>query len=783
MITLNKLEIGQPAVIETVGGEGAMRLHLLGMGLIPGAGVKVVDKAPTGDPIQLQVSGYALSLRKADAAAITVRATEAIPDSAAQDHTGYNAFLHDHNAHPGLGEGGKYHSADHAHPLPKGTPLVLALAGQQNCGKTTLFNVLTGSNQHVGNFPGVTVEGKEGTIKGHPDCSITDLPGIYSLSPHTAEELVSREFILAPGTRGLINIVDAGNIERHLYLTLQLMELNVPMVLALNMMDELRGNGGSIRINELERILGIPVVGIAAATGEGVEELVEHALHVARYQEPPARQDFCGEDDHGGAVHRCLHSVMDRIEGYADAAGLPVRFAATKLIEGDAWVENALRLPPAEKETIEGLIVTMEKERGMDRAAAIADMRYTFIHKLSAQTVVKPRESREYLRSRRIDRILTGKWTAFPIFVVLMALIIYLTIDVLGAPLQNLLDQGISALGEKVGAGMARLEVSPAVQSLVLDAIFGGVGSVVSFVPVIILLFFFLSMLEDSGYMARVAYFTDSFLRKIGLSGRSIVPLLIGLGCSVPGVMAARTLPSAYDRRRTILLTPFMSCSAKLPIYAFLSSAFFPGKGGLVLACLYLFSIGAGILTALAGKKLHHGDGAAPFVLELPNYRLPQLRNVLHLLSDKTVDFLRRAFTVIFLATLVIWCLQSFDWRLNLVADEEQSMLAAIAGWVAPAFKPLGLGDWRVVTALISGFLAKESVVSTMEVLGVTASLTALTAIPLLIFCLLYTPCVAAIAAVRRELGARWACFMIVFQCAVAWAAAWLVYEIAGLFL
>ena len=783
MPTLNHIEKGVPAIIQAVGGEGTVRLHLLGMGLIPGATVEIVDRAPSGDPIQLQVSGYALSLRKEDAAAITVKQipTPAGNDETAGEDVRFNAFLHDHNAHPGLGEGGKYHSRDHADPLPKDTPLNLALAGQQNCGKTTLFNVLTGSNQHVGNFPGVTVDRKEGAVRGHPGSTITDLPGIYSLSPHTAEELVSREFILAPGTRGLINIVDAGNIERHLYLTLQLMELNVPMVLALNMMDELRGNGGSIRINEMERILGIPVVGISAAKGEGIDELMEHALHVARYREGPARQDFCDKDDHGGAVHRCLHSVMHLIEDHAAAAGLPVRFAATKLVEGDAWVEKVLNLHGADKENIERLVAVMEAERGLDRAAAIADMRYSFIRKLCAQTVVKPRESREYLRSRRIDRILTGKWTAFPIFAAIMSLVIWLTVDVLGAPLQELLGRGISALGGLVGAGMERLEVSPAVQSLVVDAIFGGVGSVVSFVPVIILLFFFLSMLEDSGYLARVAYFTDSFLRKIGLSGRSIVPLLIGLGCSVPGVMAARTLPSAYDRRRTILLTPFMSCSAKLPVYAFLSSAFFPGHGGLVLVCLYLFAIACGILTALAGRVLHRSRGAAPFVLELPNYRLPQLRNVLHLLSDKTVDFIRRAFTVIFLATLIIWCLQTFDWRLDMVTDPEQSMLASVAGWMAPAFAPFGLGDWRVVTALITGFLAKESVVSTMELLNVTASLTVLTAIPLLVFCLLYTPCVAAIAAVRRELGPRWAAFMVFFQCAVAWVAALAVYLIASL--
>ncbi|MBQ1718636.1 MAG: ferrous iron transport protein B, partial [Bacteroidales bacterium] len=607
-------------------------------------------------------------------------------------------------------------------------------------------------------------------------------PGIYSLSPYTTEEIVSREFILDPDTRGLINIVDASNIERNLYLTLQLMELEVPMVLALNMMDEVRGNGGSIRINEMERILGIPVVGISAAGNEGIDELVEHAVHVARYRETPGRTDFCGKDDDGGSVHRCIHSVMHLIEDHAAAAGLPLRFAATKLIEGDDWVERALKLPADEKRAIESIITTMESERGMDRAAAIAQMRYTFIRKLCAQTVVKPRESREYIRSRRIDKVLTGKWTAIPIFIAVMALVIWLTIDVLGAPLQALLDAGIGALGQGVGNLLARWNVSPAVQSLVVDAIFGGVGSVVSFFPIIIILFFFLSMLEDSGYMARVAYVTDGFLRKIGLSGRSIVPLLIGLGCSVPGVMASRTLPSARDRRKTIMLTPFMSCSAKLPIYAFLSSAFFPGRGGLVLVCLYLLSIVIGILVALAGKYWRGKSEAAPFVMELPNYRLPQLRNVWHLLCDKTKDFIQRAFTVIFVATLVIWFLQTFDFRFNMVQNGEGSILAWLAGLLAPLFAPLGLGDWRVVTAFISGFLAKESVVSTMEVLGVAGTLTVATAVPMLVFCLLYTPCVAAIAAVRRELGGKWALFMIGFQCAVAWVAAFGAYRIALLF-
>jgi len=788
MQTIDNLEIGREAIIEEVGGEGQIRTHFLDMGLIPGAKLKVVAKAPTGDPIQLLVSGYALTLRKADAAGITVRAplpaeTDAFSEENEETDYGRNTYLHDHNAHPGLGEGGKYHSKDHEKPLPKGTRLTFALAGQQNSGKTTLFNVLTGSSQHVGNFPGVTVDRKEGVIKGHQDTSITDLPGIYSLSPYTAEEIVSREFILAPGTNGLINIVDASNIERNLYLTLQLMELGVPMVLALNMMDEVRGNGGSIRINEMERILGVPVVGISAARNEGIDELVEHAVHVARYQEPPARNDFCGKDDNGGAVHRCLHSVIHLIEERAAASGIPARFAATKLIEGDGWVERALNLPAGEREAIEKIIVTMEQERGLDRAAAIADMRYTFIRKLCAQTVVKPRESKEYRRSRRIDKVLTGRWTAIPIFIAVMALVVWLTIDVLGAPLQELLDRGISALGAGAGELLARWDVSPAVLSLVVDAIFGGVGAVCSFVPIIVILFFFLSMLEDSGYMARVAYVTDSYLRKLGLSGRSIVPLIIGLGCSVPGVMASRTLPSARDRRKTILLTPFMSCSAKLPIYAFLSAAFFPGHGGLVLVCLYLLSICTGVLVALISKHVDGGSEAAPFVMELPNYRLPQLRNVGHLMWDKTKDFIQRAFTVILIATLVIWFLQSFSFRFEMVENGEGSMLAWVAGLLAPLFAPLGLGDWRIVTAFISGFLAKESVVATMEVLGVLGSLNVATAVSMLVFSLLYTPCIAAIAAVRRELGGKWAIFVIVFQCLVAWVVAFGAYRIALLIL
>ena len=779
-MTLNDLHIGDAAVVLKVGGEGALRQHLLDMGVIPGAEALMVKRAPMGDPIEIQIHGYALSLRSADAARIEVRPIEHVSEQPAPDpEAGYISSLHDHNAHPGLGEAGKYHSKDHENPLPKDTVLSLALAGQQNCGKTTLFNVLTGSNQHVGNFPGVTVDRKEGVIRGHAEATITDLPGIYSLSPYTAEERVSRAFILDEGTRGLINIVDASNIERNLYLTIQLMELDVPMVLALNMMDEVRGNGGSIRVNEMERLLGIPVVPISAAQNEGVDELVQHAIHVAKYQERPARKDFCDKDDNGGAVHRCLHGVMHLIEDHAAAAGLPLRFAAGKLVEGDSAVEEALGLDQNEKETIEHIIVEMEHERGLDRAAAMADMRFSFIRRLCAQTVVKPRQSKEYLRSRRIDKVLTGKWTALPIFAVTIALVLWLTIDVLGAPLQDLLDQGIGWLGGVVDGAMQRWSVSPAIRSLVVDAVFGGVGSVVSFVPIIVILFFFLSMLEDSGYMARVAFVTDSLLRKVGLSGRSIVPLLIGLGCSVPGVMATRTLPSARDRRMTILLTPFMSCSAKIPIYAFFTSAFFPGHGGLVLICLYLLAICVGILVALASKRIGNRSEAAPFVMELPNYRLPQLRNVAHLLWDKTKDFLQRAFTVIFIATLVIWFLQTFDFQFQMVENGEGSMLAAVAGFLAPLFAPIGMGDWRIVTALISGFLAKESVVSTMEVLGVASALTVATAIPMLVFCLLYTPCVAAIATVRREQGRACAAFMVVFQCVLAWIVAFAAYQIA----
>ena len=772
-MTLDHLRVGESARVTAVGGQGALRQHILDMGVIPGSVVTLTKLAPLGDPMELKVHGYALSLRKADAARIEVEPASAEKPVQAPPEP------HE-NEHPGYGEGGRYHDKTHENALPEDTTLTFALAGNQNCGKTTLFNQLTGSNQHVGNFPGVTVDRKDGVIRRHPNTRITDLPGIYSLAPYTAEEIVSRDFILRQKPHGIINIIDATNIERNLYLTMQLMELECPMVLALNMMDEVYGNGGSIRANELEEALGLPVVAISAAKNEGIEELVEHAIHVARYQEKPARQDFCDKDDYGGAVHRCLHAIMHMIEDHARRADLPVRFAASRLIDGDTAVENALELDENEKEMVEHIILQMESERGLDRNAAMAEMRFSFIQKLCEKTVIKPHESKESRRSRHIDRILTGKWTALPIFLAVISLVIWLSIDVLGAPLQDLLEEGIQWLAGKTDAGMTRWGVAPAVRSLVVDGIFGGVGTVVSFVPIIIILFFFLSMLEDSGYMARVAFVSDKLLRTLGLTGRSIVPLLIGFGCSVPAVMATRTLPSAHDRRLTVLLTPFMSCSAKIPIYAFFTAAFFPGHGGIVLVILYLSAILVGILVSLLSKKIHPDREPAPFVMELPNYRMPGVKNVAHLLWDKTKDFLQRAFTVIFVASIIIWFLQSFDFRLNLV-DGEGSMLAQIAGVLAPIFKPAGLGDWRIVTALVTGFLAKESVVSTMQVLDVTQALTTLTAVSMLAFCLLYTPCVAAIAAVKRELGGKLAVWMVIFQCLIAWLAAVLVYQIGGM--
>ncbi len=779
-MTVKELKTGEAGVVREVGGNGSLRNHFLNMGVTPGVEVKVLKRAPLGDPVEILVRGYALSLRLAEAAQITVDPLGAPsaekPRSAEEVDFGYNLSLHEHNAHPGLGEPGKYHSRDHENPVPKGTVLTFALAGQQNSGKTTLFNALTGSNQHVGNFPGVTVDRKDGVIKGHPDTCVTDLPGIYSLSTYTPEELVSRDFLVRQKPKAIINVIDANNIERNLYLTVQLMEMEIPLVLALNMMDELRGNGGGVRVNEMERLLGVPVVPIAAAKNEGIDELVEHALHIATYQEKPARQDFCSQEDHGGAVHRCIHGIMHLVEEHAREAGIPRRFAASRLIEGDPEIAGLLGLSENERETVEHLIVEMETQRGMDRNAAMADMRYDFIGRLCERTVSKPFESKERVRSEKIDKVLTGKWTAIPAFIAVLGLIFWLTFDVVGLWLQNILDAGITWLGGQVDSLFVSWDISPAVRSLVVDAIFGGVGTVLSFLPIIVVLFFFLSLLEDSGYMARIAFVSDKLLRHIGLTGRSIVPMLIGFGCSVPGIMATRTLPSARDRRITILLTPYMSCSAKIAIYGFFTAAFFPGHAGLVMTGLYLLGILVGILVALCIKWMHPHSEAAPFVMELPTYRLPIARNVGHLLWDKTKDFIQRAFTVIFVATLVIWFLQSFDFNLRLVEDSHDSILAWLAALIAPVFKPLGLGDWRIVTALISGFLAKESVVATMEVLGVGAALTAVTAVPMLIFCLLYTPCVAAVAAVRRELGGRWACFVVLFQCAVAWLCAWIGY-------
>ena len=769
-MTLDELDIGQSGRITDVGGQGALRQHFLDMGLIPGADVTLVKFAPMGDPMELQIHGYELTLRLADAAQIGV-----IPIRSAKEQTEVQAETCADCEHPGLGEGGRFHIKAEEHPLPENTTLTFALAGNQNCGKTTLFNQLTGANQHVGNFPGVTVDRKSGAIREYPNTEITDLPGIYSMSPYTSEEIVTRQFIINEKPTGIINIVDATNIERNLYLTMQLLELDVPMVLALNMMDEVRGNGGSIRINEMEAMLGIPVVPISAAKNEGVDELVRHAVHVAKYQEKPGRTDFCGMSDHGGAVHRCLHAIMHLIADHAEAAGIPVRFAATKLVEGDHRVLEALALDQNEREMLEHIILQMETERGLDRSAAIADMRFSFIKELVDATVVKPHESREHLRSQRIDRFLTGKYTAIPAFIGIMGLVFFLTFNVIGAWLQGLLEEGIARLTELVNSALISWEVNDAVRSLVVDGVFTGVGSVLSFLPIIVTLFFFLSLLEDTGYMARVAFVMDKLLRKIGLSGRSIVPMLIGFGCTVPGVMASRTLPSERDRKMTVLLTPFMSCSAKLPIYGFFTAAFFPGRGGLVMVGLYFLGIVIGILVALIFKSTLFRGEAVPFVMELPNYRMPGLKNVGQLLWDKAKDFLQRAFTVIFLATIVIWFLQTFDLRLQIVQDSQNSILALVASYIAPIFKPLGFGDWRISTALITGFIAKESVVSTLMVLvgdGITSLLTLGTAVPLLVFCLLYTPCVAAIASVRRELGGRWALGMVAMQCGIAWVCA-----------
>ena len=778
-MTLKELPIGRSAVVETVGGAGALRQHFLDMGLIPGARITLVKLAPMGDPMELRIHGYALTLRLDDAQQIGIT----MLDGPAPDHPG---APHGDKPleHPGLGEGGRYHTKAGETPLPEDTTLTFALAGNQNCGKTTLFNQLTGSNQHVGNFPGVTVDRKSGQIKDHPGTEVTDLPGIYSMSPYSSEEIVTRQFIIGEKPTGIINIVDATNIERNLYLTMQLMELDVPMVLALNMMDEVRGNGGTIHINKMESMLGIPVIPISAAKNEGVHELVDHAIHVAKYQERPGRLDFCAEDDHGGAVHRCIHSIQHLIEDHAKSAGIPVRFAATKLVEGDERIRKALQLDQNEEDALEHIIQQMERERGLDRAAAIADMRFGFIQNLVDQTVVKPHESKEQARSNAIDRILTGKYTAIPAFVGIMALVFYLTFNVVGAALQDLLAAGIDALTASVDAALTSWQVNAAVHSLLIDGIFTGVGSVLSFLPVIVTLFFFLSLLEDTGYMARVAFVMDKLLRRIGLSGRSIVPMLIGFGCTVPGVMASRTLPSERDRKMTILLTPFMSCSAKLPIYSLFAGLFFPEHAALVMVGLYFLGILIGVAVAFLLKGTVFRGEAVPFVMELPNYRLPGLKNVAQLLWEKARDFLQRAFTVIFLATIVIWFLQNFDLQLSLTSDAQNSILALLAGWIAPLFAPLGFADWRISTALITGFMAKESVVSTLVVLfgseaALAAALQPAAAAPLLVFCLLYTPCVAAIASVKRELGGKWAAIMVAEQCLIAWVCALLVRFIA----
>ena len=774
-MTLKELEIGKSAVIKNVGGEGALRQHFLDMGMIPGAEVTVVKLAPMGDPMELQIHGYELTLRLAEAAQIEI---EEIKERS-QKHKRIESVKD--SAHPGLGEEGKYHSKEDENPLPDGTMLTYALVGNQNCGKTTLFNQLTGSNQHVGNFPGVTVDRKSGSIKGYPNTEVTDLPGIYSMSPYSSEEIVSRNFVLDEKPKAIINILDATNIERNLYLTMQLLEMDIPMVVALNMMDEVIGNQGAIDVNGMEALLGVPVVPISAAKNEGVNELIKHAIHIAKYQEHPLRQDFCDKTDHDGSVHRCIHAVIHLIEDHAEVADIPVRFAATKAIEGDPLILEKLKLDQNETEMLEHIVQQMETEREVDRSAAIADMRFDFIERLYEQTVIKPKESKERIRSEKIDRILTGKYTAIPCFIGIMVLVFYLTFNVIGAWLQGILELGINKISALVDAALTAGHVNSAIHSLVIDGIFTGVGSVLSFLPIIVTLFFFLSLMEDSGYIARVAFVMDKLLRKIGLSGRSIVPMLIGFGCTVPAVMATRTLTSERDRKMTILLTPFMSCTAKLPIYSFFVSVFFPGKGGFIMAGLYLLGIVVGILIALLYNGTLFKGEPVPFVMELPNYRLPGAKNVMQLLWEKAKDFLQRAFTVILLATIVVWFLQSFNVHLNLVNDSADSMLAVIAGWLVPLFKPLGMGDWRICTALISGFMAKESVVSTLGVLfggSISTVLSSATAASILVFSLLYTPCVAAIASVKRELGGRWAVGVVIWQCVIAWVAAWIVHVI-----
>ena len=777
-MTLKELEVGKSAVILRVGGEGALRQHFLDMGMIPGAEVTVIKLAPMGDPMEVQVHGYELTLRLAEAQQIDIQPI----GRRSRSHT-FKDRAKDQD-HPGLGENGKFHSKADEHPLPDGTVLTYALVGNQNCGKTTLFNQLTGAKQHVGNFPGVTVDRKSGAIRGYPNTEVTDLPGIYSMSPFSSEEIVSRNFVLQDKPTAIINIVDATNIERNLYLSMQLLEMGIPMVIALNMMDELVGNRGSIDVNTMEAMLGVPVIPISAAKNEGVDELIRHAVHVAKQQEPPLKQDFCDKDDHGGAVHRCIHAVIHLIEDHAALAGLPVRFAATKAIEGDALILQQLQLDRNEQEMLEHIVRQMETERGLDRSAAIADMRFDFIERLCAQTVIRPQESKERIRSEKIDRILTGRYTAIPCFIGIMVLVFYLTFNVIGGGLQKLLELGIDRLSALTDTALTQLHVNPVIHSLVIDGIFTGVGSVLSFLPIIVTLFFFLSLMEDSGYIARVAFVMDKLLRRIGLSGKSIVPMLIGFGCTVPAVMATRTLTSERDRKMTILLTPFMSCTAKLPIYSFFVSVFFPGKGGLIMSGLYLLGILVGIGAAFLYKDTLFRGEPIPFVMELPNYRLPSVKNVGQLLWEKAKDFLQRAFSVILIATVVVWFLQSFDLQLNMVSDSADSILARISGILVPLFAPLGLGDWRICTALISGFMAKESVVSTLEVLfgGTIGSiLSPLSAGSLLVFSLLYTPCVAAVASVRRELGGKWAAGLALWQCLIAWLVAFVFHGIGAL--
>lgn len=778
-MTIKDLPAGKSATILKVGGEAALRQHFLDMGLIQGAEVTVIKYAPMGDPVELRIHSYELTIRLSDAEKIEVSEPYSIEDKTT-DTVKVNDIIKEH---PGLGEGGKYHDKESENPLPDDEKLTFALVGNQNCGKTTLFNVLTGSNQHIGNFPGVTVDRKDGVIKGYPDTLITDLPGIYSMSPYSSEEIVTREFLLMDKPKGIINILDATNIERNLYLSMQLMELGIPMVIALNMMDEVRVNGGSIRINAIEELLGVPVIPISAAKGEGIEELVSHAIHVAKYQEKPQISDFCSKDS---AVHRCIHGIMSLISDHADKAGYPERFAASKVVEGDSLVLKHLELEQNEKEMIEHIIVQKEEECGMDRASAIADMRFAYIEDVCKNTVVKPRESKERIRSQKIDKLLTGKYTGIPMFIAIMGLVFYLTFNVIGAALSNVLDILITFVTNGVDNLLTAMNVNSVLHALIIDGIFNGVGSVLSFLPIIVTLFFFLSILEDSGYMARVAFIMDKLLRKLGLSGRSIVPMLIGFGCSVPGVMASRTLSSERDRRMTVLLTPFMSCSAKVPIYAFFSAAFFPHYAALVMIGMYFIGIIVGIIMAFIFKKTLFKGEPVPFVMELPNYRMPGAKNVVHLLWEKAKDFLQKAFSIIFIATILIWFMQNFDIRLNVVADSRQSILAVLAGMITPLFKPLGFGDWRLVTAILTGVMAKESVVSTISILfgstiEMVSVISAAGAMSFLVFCLLYTPCVAAIASVKKELGGKWAAYVVVIQCVVAWIAALITYIIAGI--